>query len=185
MEEPKPTEAPSAAPPTNPPRGKLANLVRNPKGVQPEHLKRLNSDPERVQITKKTLMSELTKLLHQKDGEKLRKLAGSIIDNAIKGNSACLSFLAERLAPIEEKQGGGKVVFEGIKLEVVSSSLGPTGSSKTSIALVRGSESHSGATPLDAPNTSLAESEQGPRDSVILEQRDVRSPSNPSDSAGP
>lgn len=171
MEEAKEAESAPAETPEQKPRGRAQNLVRYPKGHYPEALKRVHADPERVQITKKTLMSELTRLLHQKDGEKLKKLAGSIIDNAIKGNSACLSFLAERLAPIEEKQGGGKVVFEGIKLEVVSSSLGPTGSSTTSstIALVRGSESHSGAAPLNAPNISLAESEQGPRDTVVLE----------------
>ncbi len=167
---PTPTVGTTETPPSTSPPKRTAGLVRYPKGHQPEHLKRLRDDPERVQITKRTLMAELTRVLHKKDGALLADLAESIVKNAIKGNSACLSFLAERLAPVEQKGGdGGRVVFEGIKLEIVGGGGGEA--TRTSIALVRGSESQSGATPLDVPGTQDSASEShdsAPRD-VTLE----------------
>ncbi len=153
MDSPAPTEIAPINPPEAQPRGRVANLVRYPKGQQPAHLKAHAADPERVVLTKKTLMAELTRVLHKRDGALLADLAESIVKNAIKGNAACLSFLAERLAPIEEKQGGGKVVFEGIKLEVVGGAEG----ARTTIALVRGSESHGESLPQNADASTDAE----------------------------
>jgi len=148
---------------------RLANLSKPAKGTIPEGLKRYQEARRAGELpptwSKSTLMECVNRALRQRNGAKLIELAESIVDNAVKGNSACLTFLAERLAPIEEKQGGGRVVFEGIKLEVVGGAEG----TRTSIALVRGSESHSGASQLDVHNTSLAETVQGPRDTVVLE----------------
>lgn len=166
-----PTTAPVGAP-VKPKRGRVENLVRNPKGVQPAHLKALQADPERVIVTKRTLLAELTKALHARNGAKLSELAESIIENAIKGNSTCLQLIADRLMPLEQGNGGGRTVFEGIKLELVGGAEG----TRTSIALVRGSESHSGATPLNAADISHTESVQEPRDAVILEPRSPETP---------
>lgn len=102
-------------------------------------------------------MEDLKAVLDAKDGVRQRKLAESIVDNAIEGNAACLSFIAERLAPVVRDEGQGRTVFEGIRLEVVSSSVGASASSRTSIALVRGSESHSESTAQNADDPTGAE----------------------------
>ena len=151
--------------PVKPKRGRVENLVRNPKGVQPAHLKALQQDPERVVITKRTLYAEITRALHARNGAKLQELAESIVEHAIEGNSTCLQLIAERLMPVEKEQGQGRVVFEGIKLEVVGGAEG----TRTTVALVRGSESHSGAGSVAALDTTSTESVQEPRDAVILE----------------
>lgn len=164
------TEPAPSIPPKKGPRGTPANLVRYPKGEQPAHLAALKNDPDRVLKTKRTLMAELTRVLHKRDGALLADLAESIVKNAIKGNAACLSFLAERLAPVAEKEGAGRVVFEGIRLEVVSGAEG----ARTSVELVRGAESRTGGLaggPGELPVTSSAfsqESQESPRD-VTLE----------------
>lgn len=147
------TGAAPKSPPATARRGRPENLVRYPKGQLPEHLKRHQQDPERVQITKRTLLAELTRALHAKSGAKLQQLAESIIDNAIKGNSTCLQLIADRLMPLEQGQGQGRTVFEGIKLEVVGGAEG----ARTTIALVRGSESHRELPQQDAPDSSVAE----------------------------
>ena len=149
------------------------NLVRYLPGAKPAHL-------SRPRVTRRTLMEDLKAVLDSKDGLRQRKLAEAIVDNAIDGNAACLSFIAERLAPVERKDGdGGRVVFEGIRLEVV-------GGSSTTVSMVRGLDGPSGVAlsersesrgeaaaggPGELPVTSSAfpqESQESPRD-VTLE----------------
>ena len=98
-------------------------------------------------------MEDLKAVLDAKDGVRQRKLAESIVDNAIQGNAACLSFIAERLAPVVRDEGQGRTVFEGIKLEVVGGAEG----TRTTIALVRGSESHGESTAQSVSDISAAE----------------------------
>ncbi len=143
------------------------NLVRYAPGAKPEHL-------SKPRITRRTLMDDLRAVLSAKDGVRQRKLAESIVDNAIDGNAACLNFIAERLAPVEMKGGdGGRVVFEGIKLEIVGGGGGE--SSRTTVALVRGSESQSGVTPLNVSEAPLEISgtQDSASESQVSAPRDV------------
>ena len=135
------------------------NLVRYLPGAKPAHL-------SRPRVTRRTLMEDLKAVLDSKDGLRQRKLAEAIVDNAIDGNAACLSFIAERLAPVERKDGdGGRVVFEGIRLEVV-------GGSSTTVSMVRGlSEPSSDRQVGGAPSEPVETFGLGGTAHVALEER--------------
>jgi hypothetical protein len=150
VDTPKATGKPPGKTPGETRKGRPENLIRYPKGHLPEHLRARLEAPK---LSKRALMQDIREVLLSKDGKRQRELAEAIVANAIEGNAACLGFLAERLAPLEHGQGGGRVVFEGIKLEVVGGADG----ARTSIALVRGQESHGEGMPLEeSSTTSLA-----------------------------
>lgn len=158
--------------PENKPRHGKENLVRTPKGVLPDSLRRYQEARKAGQLppqwTRKTLAECINRVLRQRNGKKMEELAESIVEKAIEGNAACLAVIVDRFAPLEREQGQGRTVFEGIKLEVVGSSDGQ----RTTIALVRGSESHVGCTAQDAPRLVDAEpvGEAGVSQGVILDR---------------
>lgn len=148
MEAPSTTEVTATPPSRQASTGKLANLIRHPKGFQPAALAAHRADPEQVRITRKTLLAEINQTLHAKDGLLLKKLAKSIVDNAIDGNSACIQFLADRLSPVDSGSQQ-RTILEGITLQL---SKGDDGSS--SITLTRATHESGRAPTVALPDES-------------------------------
>ena len=147
------------------PRHGKENLVRTPKGVLPESLRRYQEARKAGQLppqwTRKTLAECINRVLRQRNGKKMEELAESIVEKAIEGNAACLAVIVDRFAPLEREQGQGRTVFEGIKLEVVGSSDGQ----RTTVALVRASESH---------RESAAQNASEVRDAEVVQKSQVQ-----------
>jgi hypothetical protein len=93
---------------------RIANLKRFPKGTRPPQLLTGRKGP-----SKRDLAQRIKATLGRKDEALLQELAESIIQGAIDREPACLAFLAPRLWPIEQGATSGRIISEGIKLEVV------------------------------------------------------------------
>ena len=68
--------------------------------------------------TIRSLERRAREYLHKGNGKKLQELAESIVDKAIEGDPTCLKWLGDRLWKLEEGAEQGRVVIQGIRLEL-------------------------------------------------------------------
>lgn len=147
----KPNETTPLHPPLSGLAKAKANLKRYPKGKAPPQL--LRGRPK-GSLNRQDLWKVCEAILAKKDYAKMWELGESIIEGAIAREPACLAFLAPRAAPIEQGSSGGKVISEGIRLEVVDGkasvtllkqSVGtPTSETVGSEGVIEGSDSADG-----------------------------------------
>lgn len=101
----------------------LANLAPWKPGVSPNPggipgNGRSRRKPSGRRLTPKFLHAALLKRL--REGGDYRRLIDKWVTMGIEGNVKALQLLLPYILPLEGQQNGGKVVFEGIKLELSS-----------------------------------------------------------------
>lgn len=112
LEPPKPEETrPALQPGRNP---AYPNLLAPWKKGEPNPGSR--KGPKKLSL--RSLEQWIRKELASKNGRKMEALAKAIIDGAIAREPACLNWLGDRLWKAEQGAEQGRVVIQGIRLEL-------------------------------------------------------------------
>lgn len=69
-------------------------------------------------VTVRTLETWIRMELSKSKGKRMAELAKAIVDGAIAREPACLHWLGDRLWKAEQGQESGKVIIQGIRLEL-------------------------------------------------------------------